>query len=211
MFEAPADDLPRKGNSVEKIARTGLRLARKISCISKGKNWSFMQRRDFFRTIGFGGACLFSKESFQAKPEPARPNILLIMADDLGFSDLGCYGSEIATPNLDRLAHTGMRFTQFYNAARCCPSRASLMTGLYPHQTGLGHMWRDFGLPAYRGHLNDRCVTIAEVLRAAGYRTYMSGKWHLGTAKEHLPNARGFERFFGTTRGSVEAISGRRI
>ena len=160
-----------------------------------------MRRRDFLRTIGFGGACLFSKESFQAKPEPTRPNILLIMADDLGFSDLGSYGSEIATPNLDRLAHTGMRFTQFYNAARCCPSRASLMTGLYPHRTGLGHMWRDFGLPAYRGHLNDRCVTIAELLRAAGYRTYMSGKWHLGTAKEHLPNARGFERFFGTTRG----------
>src|SRR5664279_518713 len=99
----------------------------------------------------------------------ARPNIVLILADDMGFSDLGCYGSEISTPNLDRLAKGGMRFTQFYNTARCCPTRASLLTGLYPHQAGIGHMMEDHGSPAYRGDLNKQCVTIGEALRPAGY------------------------------------------
>src|SRR6478672_3121424 len=103
-----------------------------------------------------------------------RPNIVIIMADDLGFSDLGCYGSEIATPNIDRLAADGLRFTQFYNAGRCCPTRASLLTGLASHAAGVGHMVQDKGHPGYLGHLNDRCVTIAEVLGAAGYRTWMS-------------------------------------
>src|SRR5262249_23606879 len=93
-----------------------------------------------------------------------KPNILLIMADDMGFSALVCYGSEIATPNLDRLAAGGLRFTQFYNTARCCPTRAALLTGLYSHQAGVGHMVEDRGIPGYRGVLNDRCVTIAEVL-----------------------------------------------
>src|SRR4026207_271793 len=100
-----------------------------------------------------------------------RPNIVVIMADDLGFSDPGCYGSEIATPNVDRLAARGLRFTQFYNCGRCCPTRAALLTGLYPHQAGVGDMEDDLGQPAYQGFLNDRCVTIAEVLRLHGYRT----------------------------------------
>src|ERR1041384_5326000 len=95
----------------------------------------------------------------------AQPNILLILVDDMGFSDLGCYGSEIPTPNLDRLAAQGLRFTQFYNTGRCCPTRASILTGLYPHQTCVGHMTEDDGIPGYRGRLNDSCVTIAEVLR----------------------------------------------
>src|SRR6266446_5808949 len=86
-----------------------------------------------------------------------RPNIIIIMADDMGFSDIGCYGSEVSTPNLDRLAAGGLRFTQFYNTARCCPTRASLLTGLYAHQTGIGHMIEDDGQPGYLGHLNDRC------------------------------------------------------
>src|SRR3990170_1543372 len=92
--------------------------------------------------------------------EPARrPNILVFLADDMGFSDIGCYGGEIATPNLDRLAAGGLRFTHLYNTARCCPTRASLLTGLYPHQAGVGHMVdRDDGLPGYRGDLNRRCV-----------------------------------------------------
>src|SRR5437868_2311989 len=115
--------------------------------------------------------------------KPKKPNIILILADDLGFSDLGCYGSEIATPNLDRLAARGLRFTQFYNNARCCPTRASLLTGLYPHQAGVGHMVQNLGTPAYQGHLNTRCVTLAEVLRQVGYRTLMVGKWHVADLK----------------------------
>src|SRR5436309_5950585 len=91
----------------------------------------------------------------------SRPNIVVILADDMGFSDLGCYGSEIRTPNLDRLAAKGQRFTQFYNTSRCCPTRASLLTGLYPHQAGVGHMVQDKGFPAYRGRLSDSCVTLA--------------------------------------------------
>src|SRR6476660_8306495 len=115
-----------------------------------------------------------------AAQRPARPNIILVLADDLGFSDLGCYGSEIATPHLDRLAAEGARFSQFYNCARCCPTRAALLTGLYPHQAGVGHMVGNHGYPSYQGYLNDRCVTIAEALKGAGYRTLMSGKWHVG-------------------------------
>ena len=99
---------------------------------------------------------------------PEQPNIILIMADDMGYSDLGCYGSEISTPNIDALAGDGIRFTNFYNAGRCCPTRASLLTGLHPHQTGIGHMTRDLDMPAYRGDLNQNCVTIAEVLKSAG-------------------------------------------
>ncbi len=137
-----------------------------------------------------------------AQSRPARPNIVLILADDLGFSDLGCYGSEIATPNLDRMAAGGVRFTQFYNAARCCPTRAALLTGRYPHQTGVGHMGRDMGAPAYRGFLNEASVTIAEVLRAAGYHCLMSGKWHLGEQRPHFPIDHGFERYYGLLGGA---------
>lgn len=140
-----------------------------------------------------------------ADDKPARPNIILILADDMGFSDLGCYGSEIATPNIDRLAAHGLRFTQFYNAARCCPTRAALLTGLYPHQAGVGHMLGDWAKPAYTSGLNDRCVTIAELLREAGYRTYMVGKWHVGQLvgrkPANRPLDRGFEHFYGTGGG----------
>lgn len=141
---------------------------------------------------------------------PRQRNILLILADDMGFSDLGCYGSEIATPNLDRLAYRGVRFTQFYNNARCCPSRTSILTGLYAHQAGVGLMtFYDGGEPGYRGDLNSQCVTIAQVLRPAGYRTMMVGKWHvthdLPTAyddRHNWPLQRGFERYFGTIAGA---------
>lgn len=140
--------------------------------------------------------------------ENKRPNILLIMSDDMGFSDLGCYGSEIQTPNLDSLAQNGIRFTQFYNTARCCPSRASLLTGLYPHQAGIGHMMEDRGHDGYRGQLNRQSVTIAEVLRATGYRTYMCGKWHVtrfskpDADKSAWPLQRGFEKYYGTITGA---------
>src|SRR4249919_3418441 len=110
--------------------------------------------------------------------EPKQPNIVIIMSDDMGFSDLGCYGGEINTPNLDALAANGVRFTQFYNCARCCPTRASLLTGLYPHQAGVGHMLQETGKPGYTGGLNQNCRTIAELLKPAGYRNYAVGKWH---------------------------------
>ena len=143
--------------------------------------------------------------SSSAAASSSRPNIVLIMADDMGIADIGCYGSEIATPNLDKLARGGVRFTQFYNCARCCPTRASLMTGLYPHQAGVGHMVEDRKLPAYRGDLNRQCATIAEVLRGSGYRTAMSGKWHVTPVNEsrhNWPMQRGFDKFFGTIHGA---------
>ena len=97
----------------------------------------------------------------------------------MGWSDTGCYGGEIKTPNLDALAAEGLRFTQFYNCARCCPTRASLLTGLYPHMAGVGHMTKDDHRPGYHGELNDHCLTIGQVMRTAGYRTYAVGKWHV--------------------------------
>jgi arylsulfatase A-like enzyme len=134
-----------------------------------------------------------------------RPNIVLILADDMGFSDIGCYGSEIHTPNLDALAQRGIRFTHFHNTARCCPSRASLLTGLYPHQAGMGHMVDSpKPFPGYAGDLNPHCVTIAEALRSAGYHTLMSGKWHvtpISKAKNNWPLQRGFEKFYGIIGG----------
>lgn len=156
-----------------------------------------------------------------------RPNIVLIMADDLGFSDLGCYGGEIQTPNLDTLAFRGIRFMQFYNTGRCCPTRASLLSGLYPHQAGIGRMTMDTGKPGYRGFLTSNAVTIAEVLRNAGYQTGMVGKWHVSETKERsseeqlkwlshqasygsfsdttqYPTARGFDKFFGNIWGVVD-------
>ena len=133
-----------------------------------------------------------------------RPNIVLIMADDMGYSDIGCYGGEVETPNLDGLAAGGLRFTQFYNTGRCCPTRASLLTGLYPHQAGVGWMMTDSGHDGYRGDLNQNCRTIAEVLRPAGYNTYMCGKWHVTKQESAMgerynwPLQRGFDRFYGT-------------
>jgi arylsulfatase len=144
-----------------------------------------------------------------AAQRDTRPNIIVIMSDDMGYSDLGCYGGEIATPNLDGLAQNGLRFTQFYNTARCCPTRASLLTGLYPHQAGVGHMMEDKGYDGYRGDLNEQCVTMAEALRPAGYATYAVGKWHVTKKvnpkseadKHNWPLQRGFERFYGTIAG----------
>jgi arylsulfatase len=140
----------------------------------------------------------------------ARPNIIIIMSDDMGWSDIGCYGGEINTPNLDGLAANGLRFTQFYNNARCCPTRASLLTGLYSHQAGIGHMMEDRNHVGYRGDLNRNSVTIAEALKPAGYATYAVGKWHVtpGGGKEALakthnwPLQRGFDHFYGTIHGA---------
>ena len=138
----------------------------------------------------------------------SRPSVIIVMADDMGWSDIGCYGSEIETPNLDRLAKNGLRFTQFYNTGRCCPTRASLLTGTYPHQAGIGHMMNDTGLPGYKGDLGTDVQTIAEVLKPAKYSTYLSGKWHVtpkvtpGSSQHNWPRQRGFDRFYGTIHGA---------
>jgi arylsulfatase len=154
-----------------------------------------MNRRGFLAAATGGSVCSLAAQTAK------RPNILLIVADDLGWSDLGCYGGEIETPNLDALAKGGLRFRQFYNTARCCPSRASIMTGLHPHQVGMGNMTsakpRET-YPGYTGVLNDRNATIPEVLKKAGYSTWMAGKWHLGAPD---PTGRGFDEFYGMLHG----------
>jgi arylsulfatase A-like enzyme len=134
-----------------------------------------------------------------------RPNIVVVLVDDMGFSDIGPYGGEIPTPNLDRLAARGVRFTQAYNAARCSPTRASLLTGLYPHQAGMGWLdnWVEPNSKGIRGRLLPRAVTIAEVLRAAGYFTAMTGKWHLGQQHGCTPWNRGFQRSLNSRYGEV--------
>ena len=145
-----------------------------------------------------------------------KPNIILIMADDMGYSDIGCFGSEIQTPNINQMSSNGVTFTTAYNCARCCPSRASLLTGLYPHKAGIGHMGVDLGTTEYQGYLRDDCVTIAEALRLGGYRTLMSGKWHVGRSYDPCqadlwmpgstgyptPLQRGFDRFYGILDGA---------
>jgi arylsulfatase len=162
------------------------------------------------------------------RPVDRRPNIIVILADDMGFSDLGCYGGEIHTPHLDSLAYNGIRFAKFYNSSRCCPSRAALLTGLYNHEAGIGNMTNDQHEPGYRGFLTDNTVTLAEVLRSAGYHTAMAGKWHVSNTVqqstpelqlkwldhqldaplfsplEQYPTSRGFEKFYGTLWGVVD-------
>lgn len=161
----------------------------------------FSARRLTRAAAGLVLPCLIAVAAAGRAAEPPRPNIVVILVDDMGFSDIGCYGGEIPTPHLDALAANGLRFTQFYNTGRCCPTRASLLTGLYPHQAGVGHMTRDQGVPGYRGHLNDSCVTIAEVLRPAGYFTAMSGKWHVGQEHGATPWGRGFDRSLNAAAG----------
>jgi arylsulfatase A-like enzyme len=156
--------------------------------------------------IGFAAdRAVVDKGVRSPRPGGEKPNIVLILADDLGFSDIGCYGSEVATPNLDRLAKNGLRFRQFYNAARCCPTRAAILTGLYPHQAGVGHMLQRWHEPGYTTGLNEHCATIAELLHQAGYRTYHIGKWHVGSATKssdrNYPMNRGFDHAHGTGGG----------
>jgi arylsulfatase len=170
-----------------------------------------MKKYLFILLAGAGSICMgFSGHGQSRDGQGKRPNIILILSDDMGFSDLGCYGGEISTPNLDALAMDGLRYTQFYNMGHCCPSRAALMTGLYPQQTGLGWMTdKNFHLPGYTDELNNRCVTIAQVLEKAGYATYMTGKWHLSRniradgPKYNWPLQRGFEKFYGIITGAA--------
>ena len=161
------------------------------------------------RLLGLMALCILISCQTEKQPNP-QPNIILIMSDDMGYSDIGSYGGTIETPVLDTLAANGLRFTQFYNTARCCPTRASLLTGLYQHQAGIGHMMYDGGSDGYRGDLSVNAVTIAEVLKQAGYATYMSGKWHVtplqpskeDPSKHNWPLQRGFDKFFGTIHGA---------
>jgi arylsulfatase A-like enzyme len=153
--------------------------------------------------------------------KPTKPNIILILADDMGFSDIGCFGSEIRTPNIDSMAANGAALSAMYNCARCCPTRASLLTGLYPHKAGIGHMGANLGSPAYQGYLRNDSVTIAEALKPHGYKTLMSGKWHVagdfdprdcdswraGDLTHPTPRQRGFDEFYGMLDGAGSFFS----
>ncbi|NKB62218.1 MAG: sulfatase-like hydrolase/transferase [Gammaproteobacteria bacterium] len=161
------------------------------------------------------------------KPDRKQPNLILILADDMGFSDIGCFGGEIETPNLDKLGFDGIRFSQLYNSSRCCPTRASLLTGLSPHQAGVGHMVDDWRVdPAYQGWLREDTVTIAEALKTGGYRTFYSGKWHVnwsfepevglpGNTHHHKlgdpgyphPLQRGFDRSYALMAGATSLFN----
>ncbi|CAH0123641.1 Arylsulfatase [Pedobacter sp. Bi27] len=145
---------------------------------------------------------LFAFQGFAQNARPAKPNIILILADDLGYSDLGAYGSEIKTPNLDRLANEGLRLKEFYNNSICAPTRASLLTGQYQHTAGVGYFANDLGLPAYQGYLNKESLTLAEVLKTQGYNTLMSGKWHVAGKDVSFPWQRGFDHVMMSENGS---------
>ena len=140
--------------------------------------------------------------------QDGRPNILLIVVDDMGFTDLGSFGGEIETPNLDELALNGIRLTNFQAASTCSVTRSMLMTGVDSHIAGLGNMLEELspnqkGQPGYEGHMNDRVVSVATLLRDVGYHTYLSGKWHLGNTDETSPSARGFEKSFSLLSGGA--------
>ncbi|NIB40779.1 arylsulfatase [Pseudomaricurvus alkylphenolicus] len=154
--------------------------------------------------VTFSNLALAMASTSAVKP----PNILLVVLDDLGYTDLGSYGSEIATPNLDKLAMGGTRYTNFYTAPTCSPTRAMLLTGADSHLVGLGNMHEELspnqkGKPGYEGHLNTRAANLAEVLKRSGYNTYMTGKWHLGLKEEHSPKARGFEKSYALLQGGA--------
>lgn len=179
--------------------------------MTKMRNSSIPAHLNAVRFLSFplAGILMFPVMAEAQKSQTKKPNIMVILADDMGFSDIGCYGSEIKTPNIDRLAANGVRFTQFYNIARCSPSRASLLTGLYPHQAQMGHLASsNFEEEGYRDDLSKNAVTMAEVFKNNGYSTYMTGKWHLSKNvapdgdQSNWPHQRGFDRYFGTINGS---------
>ena len=163
--------------------------------------------KSFLYVVRLGIVGLITVSCFACSPVAkvdtgsSRPNILVIVADDMGFSDLGSFGGEIETPNLDGLANAGVRFSSFYTAPTCSPTRAMLLSGTDHHLVGLGSMAEALApnqkdQPGYEGYLNFQTVTVAELLRDAGYQTYMAGKWHLGMDKTQGPAARGFEKSF---------------
>jgi len=164
-------------------------------------------KRSFIKWLGKSNVFLFAftltsvNQTFAQKN--SKPNIVLVLVDDLGFSDTGPYGAnDIETPNLNKLASEGLRLKEFYNNSICAPTRASLLTGQYQHKAGIGYFNVNLGLPAYQGFLNRESLTLAEVLKQAGYSTLMSGKWHVGDDKDQWPNQRGFDKFFGFIGGA---------
>ena len=179
-------------------------------------------RRTVCLGLVFFVACSTGNENVEEEPsnrttnQSTRPNILLIVADDLGYGDIGAFGSEIDTPELDALARDGARFTRFYTQVSCSPTRALLMTGVDNHLNGLGTMAEDLlphhdGVPGYEGYLNDRVVTGAQLLKDAGYHTYLTGKWHLGLTPDKYPSQRGFERTYASLVGNVNHFNDRYI
>jgi arylsulfatase A-like enzyme len=158
--------------------------------------------------------CSFLSLALIEAAHPVPPNVVIILVDDMGFSDIAPYGGEIATPNLAALAKNGICFSQFYNSARCCPTRAALLTGLHPHQAGIGHMVKEKSSPhdsspaAYRGNLNDSCITLAQAAKAMNYATFMTGKWHVaGDDQSDWPLQRGFDRYYGNLHGAVHQFT----
>jgi arylsulfatase len=170
--------------------------------ISRWMSWQMSLRMSGRLFLIFLLTCTVGCAAISQKQAAKKPNIIIILADDMGYSDIGCFGSDIQTPNINALARSGLVMTQFYNASRCCPSRASLLTGLYQHQAGVGDMVDPRPQPSYQGYLSNNCVTIAEALKAGGYNTYMAGKWHVGTAPAHWPVKRGFDHYFGLIDGA---------
>jgi arylsulfatase A-like enzyme len=191
-----------------------------------------LERREFMQIalrLGVSAAATAAMAGFgvqgagaSTRPGKARrPNIILILTDDMGFGDIGATGSEIRTPNIDGMAQRGILLSAMYNCARCCPTRAALLTGLYPHKAGIGHMGANLGTPAYQGYLRNDAATIAEILRPAGYRTLMAGKWHVGgdfwarlvdtwrvgDVDHPTPRQRGFDRFYGIIDGTINYFS----
>ena len=171
--------------------------------ISTKDNDIIMNKLNTKLAIGIAGTLSLFSCSRQTEKQ-APPNVIIILADDMGYSDISCFGSEISTPNIDRLASEGMILTRFTNAGRCCPSRASLLTGLYPHQAGMGGMADvHYDTREYQDYLSDQAVTIAELLKLKGYNTYFSGKWHLGDKDPHIPSKRGFDHSFAFLNGAT--------
>lgn len=153
--------------------------------------------------LAFGvTVCSFSCNSEKTQEDASPPNVVLVLVDDMGYSDLGAYGSEIHTPHIDALANSGVVFSEFYNVGICAPTRASLLTGQYQHDAGVGYFNIDLGVPAYQGYLAANTVTIAEALKTNGYATFLAGKWHVGSDSLHWPNQRGFDQSYGFIDGA---------
>ena len=170
------------------------------------------QRNAPIRKIACGLLLILAQSA--AAADEQRPNILLIIADDMGYADLGVFGSDIRTPSIDRLAAEGIRFTHFHTAPQCAPTRAMLYSGNNNHVAGMGRQYIvpllsfEMEIPGYEAHLSDRVAPVSRVLQDAGYHTYFAGKWHLGDAVEQRPHAKGFDQTFAVMHGTANHFNG---